>query len=113
VPAQLAYETVAALPSWVRMEHKRPSPSLVEIHSWIIIRIEKPTKHSMAIDWNSFIRDEDPKVKANLAKATRERMQHVQNAFQRFLSLLSIKIGKFASAQTIPPFPVLFCASSS
>jgi hypothetical protein len=76
VPAQLVYETVAALPSCVKMEHKRPSLFLVEI----VLGSLSALKSLQSIGWPltriplSGMNIEDPTVKVNLAKATHQEL---------------------------------------
>ncbi|CDM38229.1 unnamed protein product [Penicillium roqueforti FM164] len=41
------------------------------------------------MDWNSFIRESDPQVQADLSKPTRDKMREARNAFRRFTSHLN------------------------
>lgn len=41
------------------------------------------------MDWNSFVRGPDPKVEAELAKPTKEKLREVQNSFERYRTPLT------------------------
>lgn len=56
-----------------------------------IFLYQTPTKAlcKIVMDWNSFIRESDPQVQADLSKPTRDKMREARNAFRRLSTLHS------------------------